>query len=148
MGGTAFASESQPAGEPIDGDDRIAACDARRHQTGQADPADTVHRDRLSGGGLHHIQHRTGAGLQTAAKWTQQFDWRVTADLDDVLGRGDSETRKRGLLKEAGINGLAVAAHWGRAVRAAAARFELAGALAIGDALGAAGSTFAAPWGT
>jgi hypothetical protein len=31
MRGTEFASESQPAGEPIDGDDRIAACDARRH---------------------------------------------------------------------------------------------------------------------
>jgi hypothetical protein len=31
MRGAEFAGERQPAGEPIDGDDRIAACDPRRH---------------------------------------------------------------------------------------------------------------------
>jgi hypothetical protein len=31
MRGTEFAGEYQPSGEPIDGDDRIAACDPRRH---------------------------------------------------------------------------------------------------------------------
>ena len=31
MRGAEFAGEYQPAGEPIDGDDRIAACDPRRH---------------------------------------------------------------------------------------------------------------------
>src|SRR5262249_61927889 len=62
---TQFAGEFQPAGEPIDGDDRIAACDPRRHQPGEADPADPVNRDRLTGGGLHHIPHRPGTRLQT-----------------------------------------------------------------------------------
>src|SRR6516225_3290135 len=40
MRGAEFAGERQPAGEPIDGDDRGAACDPRRHQSGEADPAD------------------------------------------------------------------------------------------------------------
>src|SRR5580704_10189164 len=50
------------------------------------------------------------------------------------------------LLKEAGINRLEVAAHRDRAVGAAAARFERAGTLTIGDARGATRPAFAAPW--
>src|SRR5580693_7060629 len=65
------------------------------------------------------------AGLQATAERTQHFDRRVAADLDDILGRGDGETRERGLLKEAGINRLTIAAHRDRAVGAAAARLEL-----------------------
>jgi hypothetical protein len=33
-----FAGEHYPTGEPIDSDDRIAACNTRRHSTGEADP--------------------------------------------------------------------------------------------------------------
>ena len=87
---TVGAPTRQSAGKPIDGDDRIAACDPSRHQPG---------------GGLHHVQHRTGTGLQATAERTQHFDRRVAADLDDVLGWGDGETRERGLMKETGING-------------------------------------------
>src|SRR5205814_7670783 len=46
MRGAQFAGERQPDGEPIDGDDRIAARDQRRHQAGEPDPADPVNRDR------------------------------------------------------------------------------------------------------
>src|SRR6516165_7862280 len=71
---TVGAPTRQSAGKPIDGDDRNAACDPSRHQPG---------------GGLHHVQHRTGTGLQATAERTQHFDRRVAADLDDVLGWGD-----------------------------------------------------------
>jgi hypothetical protein len=50
------------------------------------------------------------------------------------------------LLKKAGINRLAVAAHRDRAVGAAAARFERAGTLTIGYARGATWPAFTAPW--
>jgi hypothetical protein len=58
---------------------------------------------------LHSIPR--GAGLQTAPERAQLFDGCVAADLDGILGRGDGETRERGLLKEAGVHRLAVAAH-------------------------------------
>src|SRR5262249_11025674 len=146
MYGTQFAGEFQPAGEPIDGDDRIAACDPRRHQPGEADPTDPVNRDRLTGGGLHHIQHRPGTGLQTTAEGAQRFNWCVAADLDDVFGRGEGEIRERGLLKEAGIDRLAVADYRDRAIGAATARFKWASPVTIGDAPSAAQPAFAAPW--
>jgi hypothetical protein len=70
------------------------------------------------------IRSREGeedTGLHVTAEGTQHFDRRIAADLDDVLGGSDGETRERGLLKEAGINRLAVAAHRDRPVGAAAA---------------------------
>src|SRR6516164_7778850 len=66
--------------------------------------------------------------------------------LTTSLAGATAKTGERGLLKEAGINRLAVAAHRDRAVGTAATRLKRAGALTIGDALGATRPAFAAPW--
>jgi len=64
LGAAAFRVRGRaPAvGEPIVGDDRIAACDGAPPSTRRGHPADAVHRDRLSCGRLHNVHHRTGAG--------------------------------------------------------------------------------------
>src|SRR2546430_2204153 len=88
---------------------------------------------------LTSVPAGAGAGLQAAAKRPEEFDRRVAAQFHDVLRRRERECRKGRLLEKAGIDGGAVAAHRGRAVGAAAARFEAAGVCAIGNAARLAG---------
>jgi hypothetical protein len=60
-------------GEPIA--TMIGSQPAIRAAINPASPtlAGSVHRDRLSRGGLHHIRRGTGSGLQAAAEGTQHF---------------------------------------------------------------------------
>jgi hypothetical protein len=84
----------------IDGDDPGRACKTRRHHGAETDGPCAEHSEAGACGYFERIEHRTGAGLDSAAERAEQLKGRFLGNLHDVALVGHCIGAKRGLTKE------------------------------------------------
>ena len=94
VGRAEFARKLEPAVMDVNGDDRVAARDLRRHQRREADRTDSEYREGIPRPRLHAVEHGARAGLSAACERPDQIERRILSHLHDEALVGERVSRE------------------------------------------------------